>query len=73
MTDRAALLERANELGLELEITRTARGFEYMIRSSTDDTAALAELMDAIDAADPAATFALPWATGSPEPIRWAF
>ncbi|MYA73995.1 MAG: hypothetical protein F4Y27_04915 [Acidimicrobiaceae bacterium] len=72
MTDRAALVEKANELGLELEITSTFSGFEYTIRSSEDDGAAIAELMDAIDAADPSATYVLPWKTGGPEPPRWA-
>ena len=71
--DRPALVERANELGLELEVTRTALGVEYTIRSSADDAIAVTELMDAIEAADPAAIFALPWATGTPEPVRWAF
>ena len=73
MTDRAAFLEKANELGLELEITSTARGFEYAIWSSADDAAALTDLMEAVNAADPAATYALPWATRSPELTRWAF
>ena len=72
MIDRAALVERANELGLELEITRTASGVEYAIRSSADDTIALTELIEAIDAADPEATYLLQWATGTPEPVRWA-
>ncbi len=72
MTDRAALVEKANELGLELEITSTSDGFEYTIRSSEDDAAAIAEMMDAIEAADPAATYALPWNPGAPEPPRWA-
>ena len=72
MVDRAALLKRANELGLELEITRTASGVEYTIRCRADDTIALTDLMGAIDAVDPEATYALPWATGTPAFLRWA-